>query len=145
MGLIRYSCGHVSGPPSAHEPIPTQFGLWMFFIMLHRYSIQNTEIQKKFFVTSSLLYSIAETELRCVLKLVSIPCCYFIPRSHCYGVLDKHYNPLHWPPCEWTVTLANFPRLCWLSAIHFKLVTMNSSHVGLCLNFINTSWSKNEQ
>ena len=34
MGLIRYSCGHISGP---HEPIPIQFGLWMFFIMLHRY------------------------------------------------------------------------------------------------------------
>ena len=27
MGLIRYSCGHISGP---HEPIPTKFGLWMF-------------------------------------------------------------------------------------------------------------------
>ena len=23
----------------------------------------------------------------------------------------------HWPPCEWTVTLPNFPRLCWLSAV----------------------------
>ena len=32
MGLIRYSCGHILGP---HEPIPTQIGLWMFFIMLH--------------------------------------------------------------------------------------------------------------
>ena len=24
---------YISGP---HEPIPTKFGLWMFFIMLHR-------------------------------------------------------------------------------------------------------------
>ena len=34
-GLIRYSCGHISVP---HEPIPTKFGQWRFFIMLHRYN-----------------------------------------------------------------------------------------------------------
>ena len=38
-GRIRYSCGHISGP---HEPIPTKFGLWMFFIMLHRYMVSKT-------------------------------------------------------------------------------------------------------
>ena len=38
-GLIRYSCSHISG---SHEPIPTKFGLWMFFIMLHRYIISKT-------------------------------------------------------------------------------------------------------
>ena len=41
MGLIRYSCCHISGP---HELIPTKFGLWMFFIILNA-------------VMSSLLYS----------------------------------------------------------------------------------------
>ena len=51
IGLIKYSCSHISGP---HETIPTSYGLWMFFIMLHRYidSIQNTEMQKKCFVMS---------------------------------------------------------------------------------------------
>ena len=44
MGLIRYSCGHISGP---HEPIPTQFGLWMFFIMLHRYMVSKILKSKK--------------------------------------------------------------------------------------------------
>ena len=44
MGLIRYSCGHISGP---HEPIPTQFGLWMFVIMLHRYMVSKTLKSKK--------------------------------------------------------------------------------------------------
>ena len=33
MGLIRYSCGHILG---RHEPIPTKFGVWRFFIMLYR-------------------------------------------------------------------------------------------------------------
>ena len=30
MGLIRYSCGHISGH---HEPIHVKFGVWGFFIM----------------------------------------------------------------------------------------------------------------
>ena len=33
MGLMLYSCGHILGP---HEPIPTKFGVWRFFIMLYR-------------------------------------------------------------------------------------------------------------
>ena len=33
MGLIWYSCGHISSP---HEPIPTKFGVWRFYIMLYR-------------------------------------------------------------------------------------------------------------
>ena len=33
MGLILYSCGHILGP---HEPIPTKFVVWRFFIMLYR-------------------------------------------------------------------------------------------------------------
>ena len=60
MGLIRYSCGHISGP---HEPIPTKFGLWMFFIMLHRYMVSKMlKLKKKFFVMSSLLYSVMATQ-----------------------------------------------------------------------------------
>ena len=56
MGLIRYSCGHISGP---HESIPTKFGLWIFFIMIHRYMVSKTlKCKKKFFVMASLLYSI---------------------------------------------------------------------------------------
>ena len=47
MGLIRYSCGHISGP---HEPIPTQIGLWMFFIMLHWYMVSKTLKSKKSFL-----------------------------------------------------------------------------------------------
>ena len=30
VGLIRYSCGHISGH---HEPIHVKFGVWGFFIM----------------------------------------------------------------------------------------------------------------
>ena len=33
MGLIRYSCGHISG---LHEPIHVKFGVWGFFIMFYR-------------------------------------------------------------------------------------------------------------
>ena len=56
MGLIRYSSGCISGP---HELIPTQFGLWMFFIMLHQYMVSKTlKSKKKFFcdVIASVLY-----------------------------------------------------------------------------------------
>ena len=56
MGLISYSCGHISGH---HEPIPTKFGVWRFFSC-------STEIWRKkswkcwkvFLMTSSLWYSI---------------------------------------------------------------------------------------
>ena len=63
MGLRRYSCGHISGP---HEPIPTKFGLWMFFIMLHRGMVSKMLKckKKKVFVTSSLLYSIQADPIR---------------------------------------------------------------------------------
>ena len=47
VGLIRYSCGHIL---DHHEPIPTKFALWMFFIMLQPPSIngiQNFEMKKK--------------------------------------------------------------------------------------------------
>ena len=52
MGLIRYSCGHISGPMN-------RFGLWMFFIMLQRYVVSKMLKCKKggfFCVMSSLLY-----------------------------------------------------------------------------------------
>ena len=32
VGLIRYSCGHISGH---HEPIYVKFGVWGFFIMFY--------------------------------------------------------------------------------------------------------------
>ena len=58
MGLIRYSCGHISGP---HEPIPTKFGLWIFFIMLNQYMVSNMpKCKKSFFVMSWLLYSMSQ-------------------------------------------------------------------------------------
>ena len=44
MGLIRYSCGHISGP---HEPLSTKFVLWRFFIMLYRYMVFQTLKCKK--------------------------------------------------------------------------------------------------
>ena len=47
MGLIRYSWSHISG---SHEPIPTKFGLWMFFIILHRYMVSKTLKCKKSFL-----------------------------------------------------------------------------------------------
>ena len=55
MGLSRYSYRHISGP---HEPIPTKFGLWMFFIMLHRDMVSKTLKCKKGFcdVIASVLY-----------------------------------------------------------------------------------------
>ena len=52
----RYSCGYILGP---HEPIPTKFGLWMSFIMLHWYMVSKMlECKKSFFchVITSALY-----------------------------------------------------------------------------------------
>ena len=39
IGIITYSFGHISDP---HEPIPTKFELWKFFIMLYRYMVFKT-------------------------------------------------------------------------------------------------------
>ena len=46
MGLIRYSCGHISGH---HEPIHVKFGVWGFFFyhVLLKYCHENAEMQKK--------------------------------------------------------------------------------------------------
>ena len=53
MGLIRYSCGHISCP---HELIPTRFGLWMFLSCSIDTWYPKFWMQKKsFFVMSSLL------------------------------------------------------------------------------------------
>ena len=61
MGLIRYSCGHILGP---HELIPTKFGLYMLFIMLHWYMVfKNSEMQKQDIcdIITSVLYSNAQS------------------------------------------------------------------------------------
>ena len=44
MGLIRY---HAAISRGTHEPIPTNIGLWMFFIMLHRHMVSKTLKCKK--------------------------------------------------------------------------------------------------
>ena len=57
MGLIRYSCGSISG---LHEPISTKFQLWRVFIMHYRYMVfKRLKCKKSSFVASSLQYSIA--------------------------------------------------------------------------------------
>ena len=61
--------------------------------------------------------------------------------------------PFNWPPCEWTLTLPNSPRLCWLSAIILfqtcgnKCILYVSYEVAInifymYLNFIKASRSK---
>ena len=95
MGLIRYSCGHISGP---HEPIPTQFFLWMFFIMLHWYIISKTQKSKKFFVTSSLLYSICGVQsvyVKILLTLLSALTKNYLSMHYWSKVSEKRYS------CNW--------------------------------------------
>ena len=107
MGLIRHSCGHISGH---YEQIPIKFGLWMFFIMLHWYLVSKTLKYKQkrffflfffcfvfvclfFFVMSSLLYSIrlCGKLLRCASMVLSEVTLYFVTiygrRTLCYGGL----------------------------------------------------------
>ena len=44
-GLIRYSCGYISGH---HEPIHVKFGVWGFFLhVLLKYHHENAEMQKR--------------------------------------------------------------------------------------------------
>ena len=57
MGLITYSCGHISSP---HEPIPTKFGLWELSSCSTDIWYSNYWNLKKFFVTSLLRYSITQ-------------------------------------------------------------------------------------
>ena len=66
MGLIRYSCGHISG---SQELIPTKFGLWMFFIMLHRYMVSKTLKYKKKEVFCDVIASVIYA-LYCMLKMI---------------------------------------------------------------------------
>ena len=63
VGLIMYLCSHISGP---HEPIPTKFGLWRFFIMLYRYTIFKKLKCKKVFcdVITSVLYTPCANQLK---------------------------------------------------------------------------------
>ena len=50
MGLIRYSCGHISGP---HEPIRVKFGVWRFFIILYRNMVMKMlKCKQKILMTS---------------------------------------------------------------------------------------------
>ena len=49
-----------------HEPIPTKFGLWMFFIMLHQYMVSETlkcKKKKKKIDVASVHYCIFDPSL----------------------------------------------------------------------------------
>ena len=63
MGLIRYSCGHISGH---HEPIYVKFGVWLsvrvFHHVLLKYGHENDEMQKRKFDDVTLRYSIVRME-----------------------------------------------------------------------------------
>ena len=76
MGLILYSCGHILGP---HEPIPTKFGVWRFFIMhaLPKYEKNHANHErKKKIMTSSLWYSIrfhqSSLELMMMMMMITL-------------------------------------------------------------------------
>ena len=80
--ILHFHCFCLSlGAPLASGPLdivhpcqpvatPLQFGLWMFFILLHRYMVSKTLKSKKkkrkksIFTTSSLLYSIITPPLK---------------------------------------------------------------------------------
>ena len=53
IGLIRYSCGHISG---LHEPIHVKFDVWGFFIMFYWNSHENAEKKNWWHHTSLLNY-----------------------------------------------------------------------------------------
>ena len=57
MGLIRYSCGHISGH---HKQIHVKFDVCRFFHhVLLKYCHENAEMQKRKFDDTTLQYSIA--------------------------------------------------------------------------------------
>ena len=70
MGLIRYSCRCISGP---HEPIPTQFGLWMFFIMFHWYMVSKTLKSNKSCLWRHRFCTVVEAYSQLAVWLVACP------------------------------------------------------------------------
>ena len=76
MGLIRYLCGHISGP---HKPIPTKF--WLAVDVSHHalptYCIQNAGmLKKKCDVINSVLYSFIKCNASAI-GLAAVQCwCY---------------------------------------------------------------------
>ena len=105
--------------------------IWAVDVFHHAppiHGIQNTEIQNKFFsdVIASVLYR---------------P---FLYLEHSHQSRSKHYDPPPLTPCEWTVTLLKFSRLCWLPAIILFLTSGNSFYMYWYLNF-NVSRSNIEQ
>ena len=59
MGLISYSCGHISGP---HKPIHVKFGV-CFSHDLQKYGHENAQMQKRKFDHTSVLYKL-QSELQ---------------------------------------------------------------------------------
>ena len=70
MGLIMYSCGHISG---YHEPIHVKFGVWGFFHHgLLKYGHENSEMQKKkkiWWRHTSVLYRRAKSFTNLVIRV----------------------------------------------------------------------------
>ena len=97
MGLIRYSCSHISG---SQEPIPHQ--IWTVDVFHHTppiHGIQNAEMKEKFFVTSSLLYSTGFRNLIAWVQSLLDRCCdlrsHIPEQSWTWALLMHHVIILH--------------------------------------------------
>ena len=86
MGVIRYSCGHISG---YHEPIHVKFGVWGFFIMFYwNIVMKMLKCKKENLMTShfSTLFS-SEMNINCHARIrtVSFPASANIMKHHKTG------------------------------------------------------------
>ena len=89
MGLIRYSCGHISGH---HEPIHVKFGVWGFFIMFYWNMVMKMLKCKKENLTTSHFS-------RPTLCLGLLP-----PKSVAHNTRSRTYN---WEKCDICLNLCD--------------------------------------
>ena len=88
MGLIRYSCGQISGH---HEPIHVKFWyVWVVHHVLLKYGHENAEMQKRKFDDVTLQYSMGPRTL--------IPgTVYFLTPDPLHVPYCLHCNPRLYP------------------------------------------------
>ena len=116
MGLIRYSCGLISGP---QEPIPTKFGLRVFHHALSIHGIQNADMQEKKNLTSSIRYSVEIWKY--LIQSVQSEVCSNI--SAILGLLCKHFlfrikKKIN---CAWDQSIGILNELMRISSLNIRI------------------------
>ena len=113
MGLIRYSCGHISGH---HEPIHVKFGVWGIFIMFY--------------------WNMLMKMLKCKKKEI-----WWRHISVLYMMSNQEDNQMHsWHVCRWCVKYWNCSKLWYylvISAATFQILYNKGDKMNIVMVFVS--------